>query len=72
MVWMAAMLISFNTWAREEPNGALGGNVTGERRFNTWAREEPNQHQKRLDKRDEDVSILGLARSPTLKTWVTN
>ena len=55
----------FNTWAREEPNffsRARRLSITG---FNTWAREEPNVNVLEIGKMTKDVSILGLARSPT-------
>ena len=55
---------SFNTWAREEPNPQLRSHLNHRVRFNTWAREEPNLMLKGFDSGD-DVSILGLARSPT-------
>ena len=55
---------SFNTWAREEPNNSSAGSVRSPPCFNTWAREEPNALNTVLQTL-EQVSILGLARSPT-------
>ena len=54
----------FNTWAREEPNILSSGTLSERTCFNTWAREEPNKGSRAVDAFAE-VSILGLARSPT-------
>ena len=56
---------SFNTWAREEPNAFLTSPVSASYCFNTWAREEPNSFPE-PDGYQAPVSILGLARSPTI------
>ena len=57
-------LKSFNTWAREEPNRYTGWQSMPCTSFNTWAREEPNYILWSI-KACRNVSILGLARSPT-------
>ena len=55
----------FNTWAREEPNRHLNMCASASTGFNTWAREEPNCRFCGGLRSDLEVSILGLARSPT-------
>ena len=56
----------FNTWAREEPNLGLELELKWSYfSFNTWAREEPNADES-LRLAGIQVSIPGLARSPTL------
>ena len=60
---------SFNTWAREEPNSIAVSSQPSDLRFNTWAREEPNTAKHQTCNRHH-VSILGLARSPTVETGI--
>ena len=61
-------LACFNTWAREEPNFPSSRKACIRSSFNTWAREEPNLDVK-LFSAIRDVSIHGLARSPTAAIW---